>query len=109
MNLNTVDFEELLRIGAGKELYRGVEGRVLLEEERDGFCVLMSDILDGETLLKRLRALQLPPFSLATVKSADARRALEREYGFDGTTLQRQPTDGTGPERRHSADTAGLR
>ncbi|MBQ6431860.1 MAG: GNAT family N-acetyltransferase [Oscillospiraceae bacterium] len=84
MNLNTVDFEELLRIGAGKELYRGADGRILLEEEQDGFCVLMSDILDGKTLLERLRALQLPPFSLATVKSVDARRALEREYGFDG-------------------------
>lgn len=80
MNLDTVDLEELLRSGAGKELYRGEDGCILVEE--DG--TVMSDILDGETLLERLRALRLPPFSLATVKSEDARRALEREYGFDG-------------------------
>ncbi len=83
MNLNTVDFEELLRIGAGKEVYRGEEGCILLEDD-DGFCTVMSDILDGETLLKRLHALRLPPFSLATVKSKEAYLALAREYGFYG-------------------------
>lgn len=83
MNLNTVDFEELLRIGAGKELYRGEEGRILLEDD-DGFYTVMSDILDGESLLARLRALQLPDFYLATLKSEDAHQALVREYGFDG-------------------------
>ena len=83
MNLNTVYFEELLRIGAGKELYRGEEGSILLEED-DGFYTVMSDILDGETLLERLRTLQMPTFDLATVKSEDAHQALVREYDFDG-------------------------
>lgn len=83
MNRNTVDFEELLRIGVGKTLYRGAEGRVLLEDDH-GFYTLMSDILDGALLLKRLCELQLPAFSLATVKSEDAHQALVREYGFDG-------------------------
>ncbi|MBQ3356818.1 MAG: GNAT family N-acetyltransferase [Oscillospiraceae bacterium] len=81
MDLNTADFEELLRLGVGQELYRGEEGRILLEDG-GGFYTLMSDILDGETLLDRLRALRLPDFHLATVKSTDALRAMEREYGL---------------------------
>lgn len=81
MNLNTVDFEELLRIGAGRELYRGAEGCVLIEENADAATV-MSDILDGETLLDRLRALKLPDIDLATVKSENALHALERAYGL---------------------------
>ncbi len=83
MNLNTADFEELLRIGAGKELYRGEEGRILLEDD-GGVYTVMSDILDGNALLHRLRALRLPSFFLATVKSEDAHQAIVREYGFDG-------------------------
>lgn len=84
MNLNTVDLEELLRIGAGRELYRGAEGCILAEGEGEDSLTVFSDILDGETLLARLRDLRLQGVDLAAVKSEDALRALEREYGLTG-------------------------
>ena len=80
MDLNTVDFEEILRSGVGRLLYRGEEGCILAEE--DG--TVMSDILDGKTLCSRLRDLRLPKFDLAVVKSEDAFHALEREFGLTG-------------------------
>ena len=79
MDLNTVDFDEILRSGVGRLLYRGEEGCVLAEE--DG--TVMSDILDGKALCARLRALKLPKPDLIVVKSEDALHALEREFGFN--------------------------
>lgn len=79
MNLNTVDFDELLRQGVGEVLYRGAEGVILREEEKGP---VMSDISDGRTLCERLRALQLPDFDLIAVKSEDAFQAVSREFGL---------------------------
>lgn len=81
MNLNTVDYYELIRQGLGKVLYRGEDGCIL--RERDNGPV-MSDITDGDKLCERLHALQLPEFSIAVVKSEDAFHALENEFGFTG-------------------------
>ena len=80
MDLNTVDFEVILRSGVGRLLYRGEEGCILAEE--DG--TVMSDILDGKTLCDRLHALGISKLDLAEVKSEDARLALEREFGLNG-------------------------
>lgn len=79
MDLNTADFEEILRSGGGRLLYRGEEGCVLVEE--DG--TVMSDILDGKTLCDRLRALGISKLDLAEVKSEDAVHALERDFGLN--------------------------
>lgn len=79
MNLNTVDMDELLRQGLGEVLYQGPEGRILREVDRGP---VMSDILDGKTLCERLRALDLPNFDLAAVKSKDAFRAVSREFAL---------------------------
>lgn len=79
MDLNTADFEVILRSGAGRLLFRGEEGCVLAEE--DG--TVMSDILDGRTLCDRLRALGFSKLDLAVVKSEDARQMLEHEFGLN--------------------------
>lgn len=79
MDLNTADFEEILRSGIGRLLYRGAEGCIFVEE--DG--TVMSDILDGKTLCDRLHALGISKLDLAEVKSEDARLALEREFGLN--------------------------
>ena len=80
MDLNTADFDEILRSGVGRLLYRGAEGSILAEE--DG--TVMSDILDGTALCDRLRALGFSKLDLAEVKSEDASHALEREFGLNG-------------------------
>lgn len=81
MDLNTVDLEELLRQDLCEVLYEGAEGRILRET---ALGPVMSDIMDGETLCDRLRALRLPSFDLIAVKSEDAAHAVEREFGFRG-------------------------
>lgn len=81
IDLNTVDMDELLRQGLGEVLYQGAEGRIVREADNGP---VMSDILDGRTLCDRLRALRLPEFGLIAVKSEDAFRAVEREFGFPG-------------------------
>ena len=80
MDLNTADFEVILRSGAGRLLFRGEEGCVLAEE--DG--TVMSDILDGRTLCDRLRTLGFSKLDLAVVKSEDAQQMLEHEFGLNG-------------------------
>ena len=74
-----VDMAELLRRGAGRLIYDGVEGSLVLSA--DG-TFLLSDMQDGALLCKKIRALCPTVPQLFTVKSDDAAAALMREFSL---------------------------
>ena len=74
-----VDMTESLRRGAGRLLYNGDEGSLVLST--DG-TFLLSDIQDGALLCEKIRTLCPAAPKLFTVKSADAATALMREFSL---------------------------
>lgn len=64
-----IDMTESLRRGAGRLLYNGDEGSLVLS--MDG-TFLLSDMLDGVLLCEKIRTLCPAAPKLFTVKSADA-------------------------------------
>lgn len=76
-----VDLYELLRREGGSLLYEGAEGCVVREQGKGS---VLTDILDGTALCRVLRSLALPDFWQITVKSTDARRAVNEAFGFTG-------------------------
>lgn len=72
-----VDMTESLRRGAGRLLYNGDEGSLVLST--DG-TFLLSDIQDGALLCEKIRTLCPAAPKLFTVKSDDAAAALMREF-----------------------------
>ena len=74
-----VDMTESLRRGAGRLLYDGDEGSLVLST--DG-TFLLSDIQDGALLCEKIRTLCPAAPKLFTVKSDDAAAALMREFSL---------------------------
>lgn len=74
-----VDMTESLRRGAGRLLYDGDEGSLVLS--MDG-TFLLSDMLDGALLCEKIRTLCPAAPKLFTVKSDDAAAALMREFSL---------------------------
>ena len=74
-----IDMTESLRRGAGRLLYNGDEGSLVLS--MDG-TFLLSDMLDGVLLCEKIRTLCPAAPKLFTVKSADAATALMREFSL---------------------------
>ena len=74
-----VDMTESLRRGAGRLLYNGDEGSLVLST--DG-TFLLSDIQDGALLCEKIRTLCPAAPKLFTVKSDDAAAALMREFSL---------------------------
>ena len=74
-----VDMTESLRRGAGRLLYNGDEGSLVLST--DG-TFLLSDIQDGALLCEKIRTLCPATPKLSTVKSDDAAAALMREFSL---------------------------
>lgn len=74
-----VDMTESLRRGAGRLLYNGDEGSLVLS--MDG-TFLLSDIQDGALLCEKIRTLCPAAPKLFTVKSDDAAAALMREFSL---------------------------
>lgn len=74
-----VDMTESLRRGAGRLLYNGDEGSLVLST--DG-TFLLSDIQDGALLCEKIRTLCPAAPKLFTVKSDDAAAALIREFSL---------------------------
>ena len=74
-----VDMTESLRRGAGRLLYNGDEGSLVLST--DG-TFLLSDMLDGMLLCEKIRTLCPAAPKLFTVKSDDAAAALMREFSL---------------------------
>lgn len=72
-----IDMTESLRCGAGRLLYNGDEGSLVLST--DG-TFLLSDMLDGMLLCEKIRTLCPAAPKLFTVKSDDAAAALMREF-----------------------------
>ena len=68
-----IDMTESLRRGAGRLLYDGDEGSLVLS--MDG-TFLLSDMLDGALLCEKIRTLCPAAPKLFTVKSDDAAAAL---------------------------------
>ena len=76
-----VDLYELLRREGGSLLYEGAEGCIVREQGKGS---VLTDILNGAALCRVLRSLELPDFWQITVKSTDARRAVNEAFGFTG-------------------------
>ena len=74
-----IDMTESLRRGAGRLLYNGDEGSLVLST--DG-TFLLSDIQDGALLCEKIRTLCPAAPKLFTVKSDDAAAALMREFSL---------------------------
>ena len=74
-----VDMTESLRRGAGRLLYDGDEGFLVLST--DG-TFLLSDIQDSALLCEKIRTLCPAVPKLFTVKSDDAAAALMREFSL---------------------------
>lgn len=74
-----IDMTESLRCGAGRLLYNGDEGSLVLST--DG-TFLLSDMLDGMLLCEKIRTLCPAAPKLFTVKSDDAAAALMREFSL---------------------------
>ena len=99
-----VDMTESLRRGAGRLLYNGDEGSLVLST--DG-TFLLSDIQDGALLCEKIRTLCPAAPKLFTVKSDDAAAALMREFSLHDSMRSRSGSmkraSRPAPSRRTSA------